>query len=294
MARDKYTAVWVSHSSIRDYLQCPRAYYLRNVYKDPKTNRKMSIVAPALALGQAVHTVLESLSVLPTAERFELALTQRLEDAWGGVSGEKGGFANKEQERAYKQRATEMLARVQEHPGPLARKAVKIQKELPYYWISEELNIILCGKIDWLEFLEESNAVHIVDFKTGKTEEDADSFQLPIYYLLAQNNQERPVEKMSYWYLDKDVEPVQVELPDAQEAEARILEVAKRIKTARKLEQFACREGEDGCYACRDLEKVLRGEAKFVGVGEYNQDLYMVTRDVSGQEAEEANKSIVL
>jgi len=295
MAKDKYTAVWVSHSSIRDYLQCPRAYYLRNVYKDPKTNHKISIVGPALSLGQAVHMVLESLSVLPTGERFDTSLSQRLDEAWEGVAGEKGGFLNIEQERVYKQRAREMLTRVEQHPGPLTRKAVKIQKDLPYYWISEDLNIILCGKIDWLEYLEETNSVHIIDFKTGKTEEDADSFQLPIYYLLAKNNQERPVEKMSYWYLDKEDELTQVELPDAEEAEARVLEVAKRIKTARKLAQFACREGEGGCFACRDLEKVMRGEAKFVGVGEYNQDLYMVSREGTDQQAEEeVNASIVL
>jgi len=264
------------------------------VYKDPKTNRKINIVAPALALGQAVHTVLESLSVLPTAERFDTPLSVRLEEVWENVSGEKGGFVSMDQERTYKQRAKEMLARVEQHPGPLAKKAVKIQKDLPYYWISEELNIILCGKIDWLEYLEETNAVHIIDFKTGKTEEESDSFQLPIYYLLTKNSQERPVEKMSYWYLDKDNEPTEVGLPDAEEAEARVLEVAKRIKTARKLEQFACREGEAGCFACRDLEKVVRGDAKFVRVGEYNQDLYMVSREGSDQEAEEANSSIVL
>ena len=38
MAVDKYTAVWVSHSSMGDFLKCPRAYFLHNVYKDPKTD----------------------------------------------------------------------------------------------------------------------------------------------------------------------------------------------------------------------------------------------------------------
>jgi hypothetical protein len=64
MAPDKYKAVWVSHSSIGDFLKCPRAYFLHNVYKDPKTGRKINIVSPALSLGLAVHTALESLKVV--------------------------------------------------------------------------------------------------------------------------------------------------------------------------------------------------------------------------------------
>ena len=62
---DQYTAVWVSHTSISDFLQCPRAYYLKNVYKDPKTRHKIQLMSPPLALGQVVHSVLESLSILP-------------------------------------------------------------------------------------------------------------------------------------------------------------------------------------------------------------------------------------
>jgi len=65
MAKDKYTAVWTSHSSIGDFLKCPRAYFLKNMYKDPKTGRKIALVNPALSLGQIVHEVIEGLSVLP-------------------------------------------------------------------------------------------------------------------------------------------------------------------------------------------------------------------------------------
>ena len=77
--KDKYSAVWVSHSSISDYLKCPRAYYLKNVYRDPKTNRKISVMEPPLALGQAVHEAIESLSALPVEERFTTPLLERFE-----------------------------------------------------------------------------------------------------------------------------------------------------------------------------------------------------------------------
>ena len=125
--KDKYSAVWVSHSSISDYLKCPRAYYLRNVYRDPKTNRKISVMEPPLALGQAVHEAIESLSALPKEERFTIPLLERFEKAWANVTGLKGGFTDPQQEKKSKERATAMIERVTKHPGPLMKKAIKIR-----------------------------------------------------------------------------------------------------------------------------------------------------------------------
>ena len=65
----KYDAVWVSHSSMGDFLKCPRAYYLHNVYKNPDTGRKITIVSPALSLGSAVHKTLEALKLWPVKEK---------------------------------------------------------------------------------------------------------------------------------------------------------------------------------------------------------------------------------
>ena len=70
-----------------------------------------------------------------------------------------------------------MLQRVIKHPGPVAKLAVKIKQDLPYYWLSEEDNIILCGKIDWLEYLPDQDGVHIIDFKTSKYDEAPQSLQ---------------------------------------------------------------------------------------------------------------------
>lgn len=273
--KDKYSAVWVSHSSISDYLKCPRAYYLRNVYRDPKTNRKISVMEPPLALGQAVHETIESLSSLPTDERFTVPLLERFEKAWTNITGTKGGFVDADQESKFKERATEMINRVTKHPGPLMRKAIKIRQELPYYWLSEEDNIILCGKIDWLEYIEKSDSVRIIDFKTGKFDEDPDSLQLPIYYLLATKCQTKPVTGISYWYLNRDDEPMDMKLPDMDSSEKQILELAKKVALARKLGHFKCRE--NGCRACMPYESVLAGKATFVGLNTYGQDLYILT-----------------
>src|SRR3989344_9160474 len=104
MAPDKYKAVWVSHSSIGDFLKCPRAYYLHNVYKDPKTNRKVGGANAALSLGQAVHATLEPLRNIPAEERLTRDLLADFENAWSAVSGRKGGFKTDGEEEAAKER----------------------------------------------------------------------------------------------------------------------------------------------------------------------------------------------
>lgn len=275
-ARDKFKAVWVSHSSISDFLKCPRLYYLRNVYKDPKTGHKITIVSPHLSLGMIVHEIIESVSILPVEERFDDTLLQKYDAAWKKVSGKKGGFRSKEEEEEFKERGRKMLQKIMDNPGPLSSKAVKIKSDggLPYYWLSEEDNIILCGKIDWVEYLHETDGVHIIDFKTGKHEEDRESLQLPIYYLLAKNLQKRNIEKVSYWYLDNETGLTEMELPDGKNSHEKVYEVAKRIKLGRQINHLKCPKG--GCFACRGLESILEGKGEKVGVSEYGQDIYIL------------------
>lgn len=273
--KDKYKATWVSHSSISDFIVCPRAYYLRNVYKDPKTGNKITVTSPALSLGQAVHEVVESLSVLPVEERLKTPLLDKLDQAWQKVSGKLGGFKSKDEEEKYKERGREMLKRVEEHSGPILNKAIKLQSDfIPNYYLSDEDNIILCGKIDWLEYLEETDSIHIIDFKTGKNEEGDDSLQLPIYLLLATNLQSRPVSKASYWYLDKFDELVEKTLPNLVDSKEKVLAVARRIKLARQLKHFVC--PTNGCMKCRPLERILKSEGEKVGVSDTKQDIYIL------------------
>lgn len=276
MLRDKYSAVWVSYSSIRDYLKCPRAYFLKNMYRDPKTNRKITLMQPPLALGQIVHEVIESLSTIAAEERFTRPLEEVFTKRWTRVHGEKGGFTSVEEEERFKSRGQEMIARVVKNPGPLAQKAVKIRQDLPNFWLSDKDNIIVCGKIDWLRYNEGDDSVAIIDFKTGKFDEDPDSLQLPIYLLLAKNCQTKPVTGAAYWYLERDDAPVEAVLPDEKEAYEKVADVARRVELARKLERFVCPR-KDGCGACRPFEAIVKGEAKYVGVNEFNTDVYILS-----------------
>jgi len=275
MAQDKFSAIWVSHTSLNDFVTCPRAYYLKNVYKDPKTKHKIQIMSAPLALGQAVHEVLESRSKLATADRMRQPLLEQYEQVWKQVSGRKGGFVSQDQEQTYKERGAAMLRLVQADPGPLPRLSVKIKQDLPHFWLSPEENIILCGKVDWLEYLPVEDGVNIVDFKTGKNKESDNSLQLPIYHLLVHYCQKWKVISASYWYLESN-EWLSKELPDLEDAHEQVLNLAKKVKTARKLEIFNCPQGDKGCYSCRPFEQVLAGDAEFVGLNQYNQDIYVL------------------
>ena len=286
MAVDKYSAVWVSHSSIGDFLKCPRAYFLKNVYKNPDTGRKVQIVSPQMSLGQAVHDTLESLSVLSTDRRFSESLIDRFEISWKKVAGKKGGFISDEAELVYKARGKNMVERVWRNPGPLKNLAVKIKMDIPHYWLSEEDGIILCGLIDWLEYCEDSESVHIIDFKTSKTDENKESLQLPIYKLLVENCQTRPLIKASYWYLERNDEPTEVMLPDSIESKEKVLKIARQIKVARQLSRFKCNH-ETGCFACAPFEAILNGEAEYVGVDDFNRDKYLWNQDVSDEAVSE-------
>ena len=140
---------------------------------------------------------------------------------------------------------------------------------LPNFFLSEEENIILCGKIDWLEFVPTDDSVRVLDFKTGKRDEDGESLQLPIYLLLLNELQKRKVSGASYWYLDREDEPKSVELPSLDVAREKVLAVARAVKAAREKGEFACPRviaGGSPCFACAPYEAILRGEARYLGV----------------------------
>ena len=280
MALDKYTAVWVSHSSMGDFLKCPRAYYLHNVYKDPKMRRKIALVNSPLSLGHAVHATLESLKTLPVHGRLARDLFEDFEAEWESVAGKRGGFTSDAEEVEHKARGRAMIERVIRNPGPLAKKTVRlpaVHNDMPHNIVlSEGDNIILCGLIDWLEYVEADDSIRVIDFKTGKHEEGEGSLQLPVYLLLLNELQKRRVSGAAYWYLERDDAPVPIALPDIVQAREKVLTLARRIKAAREAKEFDCPRGAGGCFACRPFEAIIRGEAEYVGTSQDGrQDLYI-------------------
>jgi CRISPR/Cas system-associated exonuclease Cas4 (RecB family) len=292
---DKYSAVWVSHSSMGDFLKCPRLYYLHNMYKSKKTGRKMSVVSPHMSLGVSVHEVLEGLAEFPSAVRMERDLLATFEEAWAKVSGKKGGFVSEDQEKEFKDRGIEMLTTVISNPRFLVNKCIKLKRDtMPCnFFLSEERNIILNGLVDWIEYIPEDDSLHIIDFKTGKNEEKEGSLQLPIYLLLCDALQKRNVTKASYWYLDND-SFVETKLPTKEEAFEKVFAVAIQVKEKRDEAKkkgegvFVCPSGaydaskdSGGCFGCRPYERILaeHPSLEYVGIGGFNQDMYLEKKD---------------
>ena len=281
--RDPYKAVWVSHSSMGDWLKCPRLYYLHNVYKNDK-GRKVAVVSPHMSLGVAVHNVLENLANFKTEDRMQRDLLADYESEWAKVTGEIGGFTSAEQEAEFKERGRGMIQRVINNPNFINKKTIKFPPApagekvdmLPHYYLNDTDNIILCGKVNWIEYLDEVDGLRVIDFKTGRNEEKEESLQLPIYQLLLHNLQKRKVVGAQYWYLDMSDTPVDANLPNLEESYERVYNVAKQVAKTRESGVYDCPKGEAGCIHCRPYEAILRGEAKYVGKGEYKQDLYIL------------------
>lgn len=279
---DKFKATWISHSSIGDFLECPRLYYLHNVYKDPKTNRKVAIVTPYMSLGIAVHEVLEGLVKYKAEDRGKQNLLEIFDKEWEKVSGKKGGFTDYATEEEFYERGVEMITRAKKNFDLFEEKTIRLKEDLPHFWLSEEDEIILCGKIDWIKYVEEDDSVQLIDFKTGRHKEKEGSFQLSIYMLLMDNLQKRKTTGAFYWYLQDDDNLTPQELPNIEKAHKDLLEVGKKMKQARAEQKFVCPHG--GCRGCEPYEKIMRGEAEFVGVGAYKQDMYIIPPEETQEE----------
>lgn len=290
--QDKYSAVWLSHSSSSDFKKCPRLYFLRNVWKN-ENGRKVNTVSPAMSLGSAVHGVIEPLALLKTEDRFKRNLLEIYEEVWQKFRGRWGGFLDLETENEYKEKGKEMIQNVIENKGPIAKKTIKFYEGnfIPNIFLSEEENIILCGLVDWVEYLDESDSLRVVDFKTGKNDEKDDSYQLPIYKILVEALQKRKVTSAAYWYLEREKVLTKKEIldEDVELVKEELLDIGRDIKqrkesakSKKELEvNFSCPQGEEGCRFCREFELIRNytfdtDEIEYVGVGEYKQDLYLI------------------
>lgn len=269
--------IWISHSAISDFEACPRLYYLRNLYRDPTTNHRIQTTDPYLTLGAVVHKTIEEISKLPKERRFEIPLIDRFERKWQLYGGKKGGFISPEEEGSFKVRGMEMIKKL-ENSKIIRNQNYKMGDDLPKVRLFREQNLILVGGIDWVEILPEGG-LHIIDFKTGRTEEDEHSLQLPIYLTLAHYNFKGPIKKVSYWYLDKDEEPISIELEPIQTYIPIIQEKALKIREAIDDNKLICKSHPGKCFKCEGYEEIISNKAEYVGYDiEMNRDLYFIKR----------------
>jgi len=265
-------AVFLSPSSLADFEKCPQLYYYRNVYRSPR-GLKIQIISPALALGQTVHDTLEQFLKLLPIDRTKDELDRIYALIWGNLSGEKGGYTTVEEEAGNKKRGEQMLNRFWANTHFREVEAVKIPS-FPKAELGNDL--ILTGKLDWVEKFDDS--YKIIDFKTGKNEEREDSQQMPIYAYLVSKVLNNDKIVACYWYLDKDENLTACSLPDLGITFAYLKQKGEIIKMVRQTNSFKCQSGGESCWACRDMLAISQGKGKLVSVDPVNrkQEIYIL------------------
>jgi len=52
-------ALWLSYTALKDFLKCPRAYYLKNRYRNIETGNRLQIASAPMTLGSLVHDAIK-------------------------------------------------------------------------------------------------------------------------------------------------------------------------------------------------------------------------------------------
>lgn len=258
----------MSNTSLNDFLSCPRAYYLKNVYRNPKTGYRIQVASPYISLGATVHDSIKWF--LENADKPSLLkLSDQFRNFWWKYHGKRGGFASKEDEAVFGQRGLKMLENFLENHAKL-EKMVQFAK-FPKYPLVE--NVILTGNLDYVGQLPEGS-LHVIDFKTGTKDEDS-PLQLYIYAILAENHYGKEVGRMSFWYLDRDSEPKEVVLEPLEKTLEWLIEKGKEVKQALAENKWVCKNGDEMCRDCRDYQAILdvKGEFMFSDHA-YKKDVY--------------------
>ncbi len=268
--------LWISYSAISSYERCPHSYYLGYIYRNPSTQNRIQIVNPYFSLGSAVHDTIEGLLDIDPKKRQKVSLTKRFSDIFNNYRGHKGGFISKKKEEDFFNRGIEMVERVEKSKFLSKPSTKPISNFLSIDLIGQDVKLV--GSIDWVELLPTGEA-HIIDFKTGKTKENSDSLQLPIYTVLAKDNVKEKVKKVSYWYLESDDNPVEQEIKNVDDSLKLLRERATEIQEAIKNEDFPCNYNGK-CFSCRDYEKVFSGDAELIETGNNrNKDTFCIFKE---------------
>lgn len=265
-------ALWISYTALKDYLRCPRSYFLKNRYRDPKTGNRLQITSPYMTLGALVHDSIKW--YLMTGRRASKdELVKQFKNHWLKYRGKRGGFTSKEEEAEFGKRGLAML-------DNFLKNVSNLEPHVPLFdFLRFRLDdkIILNGRVDFVGQLPEGT-LHILDFKTGSKEEE-DSTQLHTYAILAESNLQKGVSKISYWYLERENIPKEAVLDSLEEKLGWLKKQALQIQQAIKEDNWVCKEGEDLCSECRAYEAVIAGKGEFQFSDEaFKKDIYFLDK----------------
>lgn len=232
---------------IQMFLQCKQLY--KFFYLDGIKQHYVTPKSP-IVMGEHVHRALDALYALPVHERSEERLHRLLRESW---IRNRACFGEKEQ--MWGEKALAMLSRYwsshRGDPDPFVRER--------YMDMTVHPDLVLLGKIDRVDSEEGGDALHVIDYKTGKERESThgDALQLLLYTLLVQHEFEKPVARASFWYLATGtVQSVRATEDDLRAAIMEVEEYADRIAVEKEFAPSPNRH----CSSCdfRDICPAFR------------------------------------
>lgn len=269
-------ALWISYTALKDFLKCPRSYYLKNRYRDPKTGNRLQIASAPMTLGSLVHDAIKWYLLTGRVASKDDVIKQ-YKNHWLKYRGKRGGFSSREEEADFGKRGLKMLDNFMENAGNL-------EPQVPVFdFLRFQLDekTVLNGKVDFVGELSDGS-LHILDFKTGSKEEE-DSTQLHTYAILAESNFQKPVSKISYWYLDRESAPKEAVLDGLEEKLAWLKDKALQIKNAILENNWVCIKGASPagglCSDCKNYQATIEGKGEFQFSDEsFKKDIYFLDK----------------
>lgn len=247
--------VFISYTSLNDFLKCPRTYYLKNIYRDPKTNFRLQIASPYLSLGSTIHDTIAWYVNLKNKPSFEEVI-KKFKNFWLKFHGKRGGFSSSEEEAIFGKRGIAELSNFVKNYKVMENMLKPIS--FPKLHLVEKM--VLLGNIDYVGEMD-NRSLHIIDFKTGTKDEDS-PLQLYIYALLAEANYGKKVSKVSFWYLDRDSQPKEAVLDPLEKTYQWLQEKALEVNEALDSNNWVCVD-KNRCD-CQAYQAIISGQGEFM------------------------------
>ena len=265
--------IFISYTSLSDFLKCPRTYFLKNIYKD-KEGLRIQIASPYLSLGSVVHdTIKWYLQMRGQVTKDQLII--KFKNLWPKYQGKRGGFFDDTQEEEFKKRGLKMIDNFLNNIHVLEK--TYHFKEFPKLNLLDE--VILTGNFDFVGEREDGT-LHLIDFKTGTHDED-NALQLYIYAILAEENFGKKVSKASFWYLDRDNEPREIVLDPLESHIKWLKEKAEELKKAVEKNEWVCKNHPDLCMDCSNYQLIVEGKGQFLFTDfRYRKQIYYLNHSV--------------
>ncbi len=194
---------------LESYSECPAKFFfsfLLKIWIKPR---------PALIFGRILHGILASFHEKygSRSTLFSSQAEKDMENEIDKVFSEEGGsFSTMFEKDVYQRLASKILLRYIDKERKRESFTIE-EREREFTWQMEGLTI--SGRIDRLDRLE-GGVEEVIDYKTGKNPfmefrlcrkmSQGESFQLPIYFFGAREDLKRAVERLSIYWLRKDLE----------------------------------------------------------------------------------------